>query len=228
MFVAVCEAQCSNVAKAIQYIVSFGIASLSMWIVCRLPFQLCVEMSESLHAHTSGSTLMNVSKCFSWMKPQRTENKTKKHVRIFTPWPFRPKGYCRCMRLSVSPSARPSARKLYFVRTITRHRFELESPNLHQSCIMGYSRLVLKIEVIDLDLEGHFDHFDSEYYEIWPVHPMTRQQILPRYTKFAPNMLCGILSAGIENGGHWPWPSRSFWAFWLRILGNLACPRDNL
>ena len=33
----------------------------------------------------------------------------------------------------------------------------------------------------------------------------------------------GILSAGIENGGHWPWPSKSFWPFWLRILGNLAC-----
>ena len=38
-------------------------------------------------------------------------------------------------------------------------------------------------------------------------------------TKFAPNMHHGILSAGIENGGHWPLPSRSFW---LRILGNLA------
>ena len=37
----------------------------------------------------------------------------------------------------------------------------------------------------------------------------------------------GILSAGIENGGHWPWPWRSFWPFWLRILGNLACPHSN-
>ena len=37
----------------------------------------------------------------------------------------------------------------------------------------------------------------------------------------------GILVAGIENGGHWPWPSRSFWPFWLRILGNSVCPPDN-
>ena len=38
----------------------------------------------------------------------------------------------RDVRLSV----RPSIRKLYLVPTITRHRFELESPNLHQTCIM--------------------------------------------------------------------------------------------
>ena len=43
-------------------------------------------------------------------------------------------------------------RKIYFVRTITRHKFELESPSLHQTCIMGYSRLVLKMKVIDLDI----------------------------------------------------------------------------
>ena len=36
-----------------------------------------------------------------------------------------------------------------------------------------------------------------------------------------------IFSAGFENGGHWSWPSRSFWPFWLRILGNSACPSDN-
>ena len=51
-------------------------------------------------------------------------------------------------------------------------------------------------------------------------------QIWARITKFAPNMHPGILSAGIENGGHWPWPSRSSWPFWLRILANLACPHD--
>ena len=64
---------------------------------------------------------------------------------------------------SVRPSVRPSVRKLYLVNTITRHRFELESPNLQQTCIMGYPRLVLKMEVIDLDLQGHFGHFDSEF-----------------------------------------------------------------
>ena len=59
-------------------------------------------------------------------------------------------------------SVRPSVRKLYLVRTITRHRFKLESPNLDETCIMGYSCLVLKMEVNDLDLQGHFGHFDSE------------------------------------------------------------------
>ena len=53
-------------------------------------------------------------------------------------------------------------------------------------------------------------------------------QIWTGITKFTSNMHPGILSTGIENGGHWPWPSRSFWPFWLRILGNLACPHDNL
>ena len=46
-------------------------------------------------------------------------------------------------------------RKLYFVRTITHRRFELESPNLHQICILGYCRLLLKMEAIDLDPQGH-------------------------------------------------------------------------
>ena len=55
----------------------------------------------------------------------------------------------------VCPSLRPFVRKLYFVHTITRHRFELESPNLHQICILEYSQLVLKMEVIDLELQGH-------------------------------------------------------------------------
>ena len=64
--------------------------------------------------------------------------------------------------VSVHPSVRPSVRKLHLVRTIIRHRCELESLNLHQTCIMGFSRLVLKIAVIYLDLQGHFGHFDSE------------------------------------------------------------------
>ena len=62
------------------------------------------------------------------------------------------------------------------------------------------------------------------------VHPWTfpfphenSSQIWPGITKFAPNMHPGILSIDIENGGHWHWPSKSFWPFRLRILGNLAC-----
>ena len=53
-------------------------------------------------------------------------------------------------------------------------------------------------------------------------------QIWAGITKIAPKMYLGILSVAIENGGHWPWSSRSFWPFWLIILGNLACPRYNL
>ena len=64
---------------------------------------------------------------------------------------------------------------------------------------------------------------------------------IPQYTLFfkrhvyfcyewcivGPNMHPGIPSAGIEYRGHWPWPSRSFWLCWLRILGNLACLCNN-
>ena len=52
-------------------------------------------------------------------------------------------------------------------------------------------------------------------------------QVWARIAKFAPNMHPGIPSTGVVNGGHWPWPSSSFWSFWLRILGNSACPHDN-
>ena len=76
-----------------------------------------------------------------------------------TPWPFRPKGI---VVACVCPSVRLSVRKFYFVRTIVHHKFELASPNLHQTCIMGYFQLVLKMAVIDLDLQGHSGHFYSE------------------------------------------------------------------
>ena len=52
-------------------------------------------------------------------------------------------------------------------------------------------------------------------------------QIGAKITKFAPCMHHGILSAGIENEGHLPLPSRSFWSFGLRILENWAYPPDN-
>ena len=60
------------------------------------------------------------------------------------------------------------------------------------------------------------------------VRKLCLVQICAGTTKFAPNMYPGILPTGIENGGHSPWPSRSFWPFWLRILGNFACPWNNL
>ena len=63
-----------------------------------------------------------------------------------------------CNSYSVNPFVCPSVRKL--VRTISRHRLELESPNLHQTCVTEYPQLKLKMEVIDIDLQGHFGHFD--------------------------------------------------------------------
>ena len=107
---------------------------------------------------------------FGW---QQKSVPRKAFVRIITPWPFRSKGYCCCLPVSVPPSACLSVRKLYLVRTITRHRFELESPNWHQTCIMEYSQLVLKMEVIDLDPQNHFGRFDLEFEEIKLVRTIT-------------------------------------------------------
>ena len=63
----------------------------------------------------------------------------------------------------IGPSVCPSVHELYLDHTITHHRFELESSNIHQTRIMAYSQLVSKIEVLDLDVQGHFGHFDSEF-----------------------------------------------------------------
>ena len=63
----------------------------------------------------------------------------------------------------VCPSVCPSVRKLCLVCTITRHRFGIESPNLHQTCISGYSRRVMKMKVINLDLQGRFGHFALKF-----------------------------------------------------------------
>ena len=80
---------------------------------------------------------------------------------IWSGAPFYPLAFQAEGVLSLPASVHLSVCKLYLVRMITRHKFELESPNLHQTCIMGYSRLVLKMEVIDR--QGHFGHFDSEF-----------------------------------------------------------------
>ena len=47
--------------------------------------------------------------------------------------PYELSGWRDIVVACVCSSARPSVRKLYLVRAITRHRFELESPNLHQT-----------------------------------------------------------------------------------------------
>ena len=139
---------------------------------------------------------------------------------VLTPWPFRPKEYCYlCL------SVRPSVRKLYLVRTITRHRFDLESPpNLHQICIMGYSHLVLKWRSLTLTFNVILAILtQNSRNSVSLCH--NSSQIWARIAKFMPKMHHEILLVGIENGGYWPWPLR---LFWLKIPGNLACPLDNL
>ena len=135
---------------------------------------------------------------------------------VTTWWRFLPFGLSgrrgivvACVCLSVCPSAR----KLYLVRTITRHRFELESPNLHQTCTTGHS--------VGIENGGHW---------LWPSRSFwlrilgnltcprnNSSQIWARITKFALNMHPVILSTGIENGGNWPGSSMSFWPFHLEL-----------
>ena len=56
--------------------------------------------------------------------------------------------------------------EIRFVCAITCYRFGLEAPKSHQTCNLGYSRLILKTGVIDIDFQGHSGHFVSEFYEI--------------------------------------------------------------
>ena len=70
----------------------------------------------------------------------------------FYPRPVLASGYCRCLRLSVCVSGRPSITK--FVRTITHQPFKLGSPNLVQRCKRPLSRSLLFCGAIDLDLQG--------------------------------------------------------------------------
>ena len=53
--------------------------------------------------------------------------------------------------------------EIWFVCMIACHKFDMESPNLHQTCIVGHSRLALKMGVIDFDLQINFVHFHSEF-----------------------------------------------------------------
>ena len=72
-------------------------------------------------------------------------------------------GYCRrlrvcvcvsvCVCLSVCLSVCVCVNHL-LVRAITRHRFELESPNLGQRCKRPWLGTLLFLGPIDLDLQG--------------------------------------------------------------------------
>ena len=60
--------------------------------------------------------------------------------------------------------------------------------DMHQTCIMGYYQLVLKIGVIDLDPQGHFDHFALCMHAItrhrfWLASPNSHQTCIVGYSQ---------------------------------------------
>ena len=127
---------------------------------------------------------------------------------------------CRCLRLYICPSVCLSVRlsiclslNFNFVRTITRHKCQVESPYLRQTYIIGYSQLLLlNVGVIDLDLQCNF------WLQILgnSVCPHDNSsQIWVSITKFATKMLV------LKNGGHSP-------LIFKVILDVWTCPCNNL
>ena len=108
---------------------------------------------------------------------------------------------------------------------MTRQRYELESPNLHQNASWDSLGWYWKWRSFTLTFKVILT-FCLRILGILACPHNNSSQVWARFNKFAPNIHPGMLLAGIENGGHWSWPSRSFWPFWLRIAGNWACPRD--
>ena len=120
------------------------LTSIEQYVKCPRPIQICVSK-------LSGLSLIDhhVEDIFRLLLLHK--------MCSFYPLTFGPKGI---LAACVRPSVRPSVN---FIRTITRHRYELESLSLYQTCIVRYSWLVLNMDVIDPDLQDHFGHFDSEF-----------------------------------------------------------------
>ena len=110
----------------------------------------------------------------------------------------------------------------------TRHKCELES-NLHQNMHKKIERHAAQAIVSwpkhkhrrifspSIEKGGHWSWPSRSFWPFWPrmfgirfVCSITCNGFLPNNTKYEPNKYFGILSAGTENGGHWPGPSRSF------------------
>ena len=81
---------------------------------------------------------------------------------------FRLKGYFRCLRLSVRPFVRLSVHKFNLVRMITRHIFILT-----EIIKFASNMLVLNMGAIDIDLQDHFGHFNTDLQDIWLVRVIT-------------------------------------------------------
>ena len=67
-----------------------------------------------------------------------------------------------------------------------------------QTCILGYSQLVKKMGVNDLDLQGNFGHFDSRIMGNLACPHDNLKWIWVKITKFA-CMHLGIFSTGTGN-----------------------------
>ena len=80
-------------------------------------------------------------------------------IQFYYPRPVLAFGYCRCLRLSVYVSVRPSVcvcGKHLLVRAITHHPFKLRSPNLDHMCKRPWLRSILFSGVIDSSIGRPF------------------------------------------------------------------------
>ena len=90
---------------------SYRSGSVDVWYKYKLP--LCIHT-----IYVNGVDI--IYRMFVWYN-QREENLMFiVGCLVFTPWPLRPKGYCRCLSMSVCPPVCASVRKLYLVCKIKR------------------------------------------------------------------------------------------------------------
>ena len=80
-------------------------------------------------------------------------------------------GYCRCLRLSISPSVTK------FVRAITHYPFKLGSPNLNQRCKRSGLRSPLFYGTIDRELQGQIELQVQNLPHFELVHAITHHQL---------------------------------------------------
>ena len=112
-----------------------------------------------------------------------------------TLWPFRPKGYCHCLRLSVSVSVHPSVHlsvcKLYLLPRDNSSQIWTRITKF-AICILGYPRLVLIMEVILalwLRILGNSAYPRNNFYLVWAA-----------ITKFTPNTHLRIWAVVLKMG----------------------------
>ena len=89
----------------------------------------------------------------------------------FYPRPVLAFRYCRCLRLSVSPSVTK------FVRAITHYPFKLGSPNLDQRYKRPLLRSLMFCGTIDRDLQGQIELKSQNLPLFELVHAITHHQL---------------------------------------------------